>query len=260
MATRFYMPRWDGREADVAPAFGSGWERTTNAFRRLAPTTKGASTPLSTTSSQFTKDGAAAGYDVLQMQLVSARLNPQTISGTFTAVVRGGESATAADASLQIVLRVVSRDGTTERGVLYAGHAETLNATSGAVGQEFGTTSMTRIYPATALSPVATVPGDRLVIEVGQRFHGTNTGVSGFMTFGDSSATADHTLTAGVATALCPWLELSADLDWQPDLAKGVSASDVAAGRTSTAAAAASAGSASTLAARRTSQSEVTRA
>lgn len=213
MATRFYIPRWDGRANDVSPAFGSQWERTTNAFRRLAATTKGATAPTSTTSSQFTKDGAAAGYDVLQMQLVSDPLSAQTISGTVSAVVRAGESASAADASLQIVLRVVSGDGSVERGVLYDGHAATLNATADALGQEMGTTASTRVFPAgTALSSVAVSSGDRLVIEIGTRHHGTNTAVSSFMQFGDASGTADHTLASGATTSLCPWVELSQDL------------------------------------------------
>lgn len=217
MATRFYLPRWDGRAAPATVPFGGQWERTTNAFRLLAATTKGATAPLSTTGGQFTKDGATAGYDVLQAQFVSEPLAAQTISGSFSAVVRAGESATAADATLQVVIRVVSGDGVTQRGVLYGGHAAALNATVGAIGQEMATAAQTRIFPAgTALTSVAAEAGDRLVIEVGARHHGTNTAVNSFIQLGDAAATADHTLAAGATTSLCPWVELSATLAFTP--------------------------------------------
>ena len=218
MATRFYAPRWDGRAAAVSPAFGSQWERTTNAFRRLAPITKGATVPTSTTGGQFTKDGAAANYDVAQFQFISDPISAQTISGTFSAVFKAGESVATADASLQIVLRVVSNDGLTERGVLYAGHAAALNTTAGALGQEMATSAATRIFNAVALSSVAALANDRIVIEVGSRFHGTNTAVNSFILFGDNSGTADYALTAALTTTLCPWVEFSANITFATDL------------------------------------------
>ncbi|QDY06162.1 hypothetical protein FJK98_02450 [Micromonospora sp. HM134] len=217
MATRIYLPRWDGRQAPATAGFGAAWDRTASAWRLSAATTKGATTPLSTTGTDYPKDGPAAGYNVLQAQFVSAPLAAQTISGTFSAVVRAGESASAADASLQVVIRAVSADGGAERGVLYPGHTAALTATADVIGQELGTTAATRIVPAgTALSPLAVQAGDRLVVELGVRFHGTNTGVNAFMQLGDAAATADHTLTSGATTSLCPWVELTADLVFGP--------------------------------------------
>lgn len=214
MATRFYLPRWDGRAGAVSPAFGSLWAQTTNAFRRLLATTKGATTPTSTTSGDFTKTGSTSNWDVAQFQFTSDTLDvAQTITGTWSGVLRLGETAAAADLSLQATLRVVSLDGTVERGVLYAGHAAALNATAGALGQEAGTTAATRLIPAgTALSSVAAQPGDRIVLEVGTRSHVATTGQGAFIQFGDNSATADHDLTAGATTSLVPWVELSQTL------------------------------------------------
>ncbi|WP_328339535.1 hypothetical protein [Micromonospora sp. NBC_00421] len=217
MATRIYLPRWDGRQAPVTAGVGAAWDRTTNAWRLLAAVTKGATAPLSTVGTDYTKDAAAAGYNVLTAQFVSAPLAAQTISGSFSAVVRAGESASAADATLQVVIRAVSADGATERGVLYPGHAAALNTTADAIGQEMGTAAATRVFPAsTALSSLAVLAGDRLVVEVGARFHGINTGVNAFMQLGDATATADHTLASGATTSLCPWVELSADLTFGP--------------------------------------------
>lgn len=214
MATRFYFPRWDGRAAPVAPPPGTQWEQTANVHRVLAATTKGATAPTSTTSSDFLKTGEVAGWDVMQVQATSDTLDvAQDIAGTFSAVVRIGESGSAADLSLQIVIRVVSQDGASERGVLYGGHAAALTTTAGALGQEAGTTASTRIVPAGApLAPVSAMPGDRVVVEVGSRSHAAAPGLAAFMQLGDNAATADHALAAGSTSALCPWVELSQDL------------------------------------------------
>lgn len=218
MPTRFYIPRWDGRAAAVSTAAGSQWQQTANSFSgataRLAATTKGATAPTSTTSANFTKAVTTQPWNTLQMQAVSDTLSvAQTIAGTFSAVFRIGETTTAADVSLQVVIRVVSQNGAVQRGVLYAGHVAANNATAGALGQEAATTAATRVIPAgTALTPVGAYPGDRIVIEVGTRSTATTTGASGFLTFGDNSGTSDHALGTGNTTALVPWVELTQTL------------------------------------------------
>lgn len=215
MATRFYLPD-GGTVPSVSPAVGSAWGVTPAGFTRgVTATTKAQNTTLASETSTNFGETSTSVVNVIHRQYVAAvALTAQTISGTFSAVIRGGEDASTNDESLQVVLRVVSSDGLTERGVLYAGHTVTLNATAGALGQEWATASQTRLIPAgTALSSLTVQTGDLLVIEVGHRHHNTSaTSATGWLTLGDPSATADFALTAGLTTSLCPWVEFSADL------------------------------------------------
>lgn len=141
-------------------------------------------------------------------------LAAQSLSGTFSLVIRGLESLAAADSTLQAIVRVVSQDGATTRATLYAGHAAALNATVGALGQEFGLTAETRIIPAgTALSPYTCVDGDRISVETGPRLYNTvTTSYDTTLRYGHPVGTADFALTAGLTTDLVPWVEFSQNL------------------------------------------------
>lgn len=214
-ATRFYLPM-DGTLPSMSPAVGSQWNVTPTGFKReICATTKAQNTAITAETSTNYGETSATAVNVIHRQYVSATALPaQTITGTFSAVMKGGEDASTNDAALQVVVRVVSSDGLTERGVLYAGQSAALNATVGALGQEWATSSQTRIIPAgTALSSVTVQTGDLLVIEVGQRHYNTlTTAATGWLTLGDATATADYALTAGLTTTLNPWVEFTADL------------------------------------------------
>jgi hypothetical protein len=135
------------------------------------------------------------------------------IDGTFSVVVQASEANTAANFSLQAVIRVVSSDGTVERAVLYAGHAAANNSTSGALGQEF-TALATRIMASQTISSYTTQSGDRLVVEIGVRAdNASTTAYDPTFRFGDPVTGSDATLVSGTtSTTIVPWIELSADL------------------------------------------------
>lgn len=214
MATRFYLPWTTGPTAEAAPAYGSGWGVVpTGAGRGKTSTTK-ANTALTTETAANFAETSTSVVNVLHRQYVSDPLAAQTISGTFSAVVRALESATAANANLQVILRVVSFDGTVERGVLYAGHTAANTATVNVLGQEFPTTLGTRIIPSgTALSSVSAQANDRLVLELGARHDNTSaTSYNTTFNLGDPTATADFSLVSGTTTAGDPWIELSGNL------------------------------------------------
>lgn len=218
MATRFYLPAFTGGTAPpVSPGYGSIWDETTSGGQRFVTATTKAATALE--NRQIGETSASATYDVLFHQYVSAPLEAQTISGSLSGVVRAIQSAAAADDSLQVMVRVVSEDGATERAVLYGGHAAALNTTADALGQEIAvTTAATRVIPSgTAITSYTCVAGDRLVIEVGYRSHDTSTTArNSILRFGDPTATGDFALTAGLTTDLCPWMEMSANLTFVP--------------------------------------------
>ena len=223
MATRFYLPA--SGAAPVTPALGSQWTVTTGWSAHPAPTVKSNTALANGTARQ--NGSTTSVTDRLDRVFVSAQLDAQTISGTFSAVVQGLESATGHNAWLDIVIRVVSADGQTQRGVLYAGSTATSpSATAGVENQEFGTTLASRIKSAVALSSVAAQAGDRLVIEVGYRKQSTTSTQTATLRYGDPTGSTDAALTAGTTTTtIAPWVELSQTLVFQGGGTSGRAAS-----------------------------------
>lgn len=215
MATRFYLPATGTAPVAITPS--TLWEVTTT-YGTL-PTVLVKSNTALTNGTARAKTATATVQDRLDRVYVSPPLAAQTISnaGTFSAVLRVIGSAASNDSWMNIILRVMSNDGTTERGVLYSGTAAgALSATAGAENQEIGTTLITRIKNAITLTNSVSVQnGDRIVIEIGFRQSTNNTNTVTY-NYGDPSATADLALTAGTATASVPWVELSQDLALQP--------------------------------------------
>lgn len=215
MATRFYLPA--SGSPPVTPVLGSGWEQTTGWSALPTDVTK-SNTALANGTAR-TKDDTIAATDRLdRVYVTSQQLAAQTITGTFSMVQRGFESATANNAWLQVMIRVVSTDGQTQRGTLYAGStATTQSATVGAENQEFqvsGNTA-TKIKNALAVSSVSAQAGDRITIEIGYRANNTTSTGSCTLRYGDPTGTADYALTADLTTDLCPWVELSHNVTWQ---------------------------------------------
>lgn len=202
MATRFYLPSTGA--AAISPAFDASWEYTDDAdvVRRAAVKTRISSSMASVV---VTRSADTSPADVLVRQYVYGPIGAQTITGTAKGQIRGDESTTSYDARTQAVLRVVSSDGSTVRGVLYAGD-------DGALASEFSTTLTNRkIVPRApvTLTDVAAQDGDYLVIEVGYRTHGGgSTSRSGTLSFGDNSAT-DLAENETTTTANNPWVEFS---------------------------------------------------
>jgi hypothetical protein len=211
--TRFYLPTTAGRPVTVAP--DASWEVATIGVSPLALGGKLvlAKSGTATGGPAVVKSSAANPCDVLCAQHVSDPLTAgATITGTLSFVARCAESVNTGDEFLQLVARVVSGDGATVRGTLYAGQTATaVTATATDPTGEMTTTASTRSLTV-AVSSVAAQTGDRLVIETGARSCTAATGHTAFIRYGDPAATADHALGAGVTTDLVPWVELSATL------------------------------------------------
>ena len=200
MATRFYLP--SSGTAPATPAMDSNWERQyTSWTRRPMPTTK-SNTALATLSEAY---GATATNQKIYAQFVSDTLaSNQTISGTVSMVVgKCAETSTGGDAHLAFSLRVLDRWGVF-RGTLLLRHA---------TATEFPliASAATRIHSALAITSLACLAGDRLVLEIGLHCV-TPVNEVMQMRFGDPTATSDFALTSALTTDLCPWMELSATL------------------------------------------------
>lgn len=157
--------------------------------------------------------GGGAQY-ILNRQYVTGPLNAGTLSGTIKGQVRGGDGSP--QATLAVSIRVVSNDGTVERGTALApvGSAGTTQPPRFA-GLGIPSQSLNRRMrdgsdnTDIALNTISVQSGDRLVIEIGAR-ETTTLAVSGVIVYGDNNATdlpeaEDNTTT----TPLNPWIEFS---------------------------------------------------
>jgi len=208
MSTRFYFTATAAPA--ITPAYDANWNKTANAVRRLLSRSK--LTTINATSSD-TETNAAA-YNILNRQLISKPLVAQTITGTVKGQMRASETDPAADMCHALVVKVVSGDGLTVRGIL-------LSDFPAALASEFDNTGLVnRNFPASkALGSVTAQDGDYLVVELGVRAFNTVTTSMGFsLRYQDGAAVADLPEDETTNTDLCPWIEFSQDLLFQDKL------------------------------------------
>lgn len=206
MATRFYFPATGSGTPSVSPSFDAGWEQTGQAVRLVLQRKTELSTRTTLANTSTITVPITTTQDILCAQFVSDPIPAQRIIGTVSLVDRVLESATTANVTLAVVVKVVSQDGGTARGTLFS----TFNT-----GTEFGTTAATRIVNAQAVTALTTQPGDRLVVEIGGHAAAPTAATTYTMRFG-TSATSDFALTAALTTDLNPWVELSQNI-WSAD-------------------------------------------
>jgi hypothetical protein len=201
-SSRFYLNAT--LAAPISPSFASGWESTTSAVRRMMGRP---SLAVSTKTNLGLAETSTSGtFDRLIYQFVSEPLGlASTISGPLTGLIRATESSTSADFRSQMVVKVVSGDGTTLRGTV-------IDFNASALSNEWPTTSASRAFPVltTAVTPVDAQAGDRIVVEVGYRAHNTSsTSFTGTLRAGHTVGGTDFTATAETADNN-PWIDISA--------------------------------------------------
>jgi len=154
-----------------------------------------------------------SNQDLLQGQHISEPLAAQTISGTFKCYLQARESNAAANWRSQIIIRVVSNDGTTVRGTLYAGDTGTLTGDPTSEWNASTSAEESRAFPvggSTALSSLAISAQDRLVVETGAREHNTqNTNRQGAIVYGEPAGGDLAENETQTATNLAGWIEFS---------------------------------------------------
>lgn len=206
--SRVYFPSTGA--AAVSPSFSGSWNDTTVADRLACVTTKINSTNNAKSASSVA--GTSAAF-VAWRQYVSAPLTAQTITGTVKGQVAAEENSTNLNATVAVIIRVVSNDGSTVRGTLLAISAP--DDLTYEVNVSTGTPVNRRLRDASeatsmALSSLAVLSGDRLCIEFGFRqiASSSSTARTARGYFGDDSGTdlpEDDTATA----TNNPWLEFS---------------------------------------------------
>jgi hypothetical protein len=205
MATRLYLPA-SGTPPLPSLAKDSQWELETGLVRlpcftikqNTALATSQRTWPAGTTQQwcwwQFQSDILKYAYNWLATDTVSMVIG------------KCAETTSSGDTHLAYVVRVVSGDGATIRGVIGLYHA---------TSTEFPlmASAATRIHNArtNGATAFASQPGDRIIIEIG--LHGVTPALELIqMRIGDPSAINDFALTAGLTTDLCPWVQLSRDV------------------------------------------------
>jgi hypothetical protein len=206
MSTRFYFP--SSGAAAVSPAFDSLWDTTSAAVRLKLTHPKGSTSSVG--SGTLTDGGLTGVVDTAAYQFVSDPIVAGAISGTFTLVMNAAQGGGAMDGYLQTCIRVVSNDGTTVRGTLFAGQTfTTVSANSADPNFELGTID-NRAIPGT-LSSVTAQAGDRLVVEVGWRTCNTSNALQNAnFRAGEGTATDLQGVNNGTGgTTDNPWVEFS---------------------------------------------------
>lgn len=195
MATRLYFS--GSQVPAISPAFG-GWTADTGARLKLLSAKQSGEIFAAISGGSL---AGVAGF----VQFVSDELSAQTIAGTIKAYLRCNSDAEA-DISPRMLIRVVSNDGTVVRG--------TLLALGNYGGANFSTAAFqNRIFAdGDALSGLAVLAGDRLVIEIGAN---NPSGGDCFVGFGAPSVTSDLPENESETAALVPWIEFSGDVGFQ---------------------------------------------
>lgn len=202
MATRFYLPA-SGTAPLGSLGVRSDWELSTGLTRVPCLTYK--------TNTALANDGKTWGSASTQQwcwrQYQSQELLAAydwTTSDTVSMVIgKCYETTTSGDTHLAYIVRVVSNDGSVERGVIGLYHATSTE-------YPLAASAATRIHSArtNGATTFSSQIGDRIIIELG--LHGVTPALEAIqMRFGDPSGTADFALTAALTTDLCPWVELS---------------------------------------------------
>lgn len=219
MATRFYLPTTGA--APISPAPTAEWEDTANAASPLKMVTTRINSAFNTFSIAESGGSGDNFRDLLAIQYVSDPIAAQTITGTLKGQMLMSESATAANMLAQLILIVVSGDGSTVRGTLFGG------TTSTALQDEITTTIRNQMNPPISISPVtltsvAAQNGDCIVAEIGARANNISfTNFTFNLRLGDDAA-SDLPEGQTLDTADNPWIELSANIIFGAAMVEGV--------------------------------------
>src|SRR4030043_1628875 len=211
MATRIYLPA-SGTAPLGSLAVNAGWELSTSLVRLPCYTVK-SNTALATTSltwgAELTQQWCWKQYQSWPM----VATYDWTTSDTVSMVIgKCSQAANQTDTHLAYVIRVVSGDGATIRGIIGLFHA---------ASTEFAlvAAAATRIHNARTdgAANFSSQVGDRIIIEIG--LHGITPSLTQVdMRFGDPTATADFDLTEALKTDLVPWVDLSKTVSFDPPM------------------------------------------
>jgi hypothetical protein len=155
VSTRFYFPSTGAAAISVTPS--ASWNKTAGAQAALTCVIAKIASAMANVANS--ENVATDYYQVLIQQYVSAPLNgTQAISGTWAAYMLGMEDNALANFSWTTGARVVSNDGLTVRGTLWA---------LGGTSNEWNTSLRNGGSNYNSIITVNALDGDRIVFEFG---------------------------------------------------------------------------------------------
>lgn len=216
MATRFYIP--NAGTAPVSVALEPDWDNVPGVFTDR---------PMQTThqdigfANQTPNAPGVGNHNQVIRQFVSAPISGGVIDGFFRGVSDARESNATVNAHAQIIVKLVSNDGSTVKAIL----VPAVNTSAVEAASEFTTSHRTMRYPLSStwfgtegysITPTLAADNDRIVIELGARSHRTSSTTRQISYgFGDSTSGTDAPTTNGGGAGSdsnIPWMEFSVDL------------------------------------------------
>lgn len=196
--TRFYLHAAAAAPTGVAPTVDAAWTDTNELVRRSMTTAQDVDAIANGTQIDWT-----AGAVAVDRQYISPPIHAGTIAGSVKCYIRAAELQAGDNASQRLGIRVVSPDGATVRGTLLA------VGFYGTAAELAGSSVLTnRAYAnGDALSSVAALEGDRIVVELGYS-DAAGSAPDAFASYG-STAASDLPEDETTATALRPWFQLT---------------------------------------------------
>ena len=203
-----------GNNPYISPSPDAAWDKTAGMVRRNLATARGLDSRQKPTlaTSPVTASG---NEDILICQFISPPIAAQTLSSGGAWTVKGQfqlfENSSTDDEDIQLVIRVLSQDGTSITGTLLA-------ASTAALASELNQSIATnRKLPkggtSNTLTQVVANDGDRIVVELGVRHHGSTTTSSIVYAIGTnmgaSDLAEDETDTGTTKNA---WIEFSSPI------------------------------------------------
>jgi|GEM_PF-5488312 len=203
--TRFYFP--DTTTASVSPAFTTSWTETSQAdFRRMV--TSRVNSPM--TNKTITALPSSVPEYILSRQYISDPIAGGSIAGTVKGQFRCSEFPASLDATLAVLIKVVSHNGDTLRGTLLALSASDEKSSPPEFSISLENRRLMDVTENTSLTltPVVAQPQDRIVVELGVREASNIITRTASINFGDNSST-DLGENENENAANNPWIEFS---------------------------------------------------
>lgn len=178
--------------------------------------------------------GSYPFHNLLAVVFTKPLRGNQTIAGTFRSLLFAKKRIyNSGNAGANCVVRVVSGDGQTERGVLYAG--DTRTSVASGEGLSYSNQFSSRWFPqgtgttGVTLNSVNALDGDRIVIELGATSYDSGGRYPSILLGFPNPPTADLTTSGTLSHAtfeatqsLSSWSEFSATLAFQGDVSGDV--------------------------------------
>jgi hypothetical protein len=209
---RFYFTL--NLSASITPTFNAVWTHiNSNRFRQLLLAPTGSSLTNGTVITV-----SASGQTALDRTYVSPPLyGAQTIAGSVKAQLRVFESATNDNVVPRSEIYVVDATGTTVRGTLLS-----IGRNTPTWSEPNATTLRNLTFISSSLTGVVCQDQDRIVVKLGYSDDGAGSSIAATTNWGDPINVRELPEDNTTFTALCPWIEFSQDLVFNPEPTWGI--------------------------------------